>query len=131
MTVMPEDQTTEEVKPESFVRRLGSMPAPRNVAAAFVGVIAYVWVEAILRLIFTYFPSVPNTYSLLGYAARDGDISAMWLTMSVVGVLAFLAARWLCRGRECVLTIRTWTWILVASAIIAPIIGEIGTPIGT
>jgi hypothetical protein len=102
------------------------------VAAAYVGSLTGIWAEALLRLIFTWFPNVPNSYNLWPNTAggRDGDIAAMWVTMIILVALSFLLARYLFRGRASVGLLRTWTIILIVSAIIAPLIGEIGTPIG-
>ncbi len=98
------------------------------VAAAFAAGIVYMWGEAIFRLIFTY-TSLPDTYSL--WPGRAGDIAAMWLTISVVAiVLYFVLARLVFRGRTQVGTLKFWTIALIVSAIAAPLIGEIGTPIG-
>ncbi len=47
----------------------------------------------------------------------------MWLTMRGVAVLVF----W---GRARLGSIWFWTTLLIISAIAAPLIGEIGTPIG-
>lgn len=102
------------------------------VAAAYVGSLTGIWAEAIIRLIFTYFPNVPNTYNLWPNTAggRDGDIAAMWVTMLVLVAVSFVLARYVFRGRASVGLVRTWTIILIVSAIIAPLLGEIGTPIG-
>ena len=113
--------------PSSGKSPAGAGGAAPRVAAAFVAGIVYMWAEALFRLVFT-FTSLPNVYQL--YNARTGDIAAMWLTMSVVSLLVFfvLSARW--RGRSQVGSILVWTIWLIVSAIVAPLIGEIGTPIG-
>lgn len=109
-----------------------AMRATPLVAAAYVGSLTGIWAEAIIRLIFTYFPNVPNVYNLWPNTAggRDGDIAAMWVTMLVLVAASFVLAHYLFRGHASVGLVRTWTIILIVSAIIAPLIGEIGTPIG-
>ena len=102
--------------------------APPLVAAAFLGGIVYMWVEAIIRLLFTY-TNLAEVYVL--WQARVGDIAAMWLTMWVVAALAFFGFGYLAfRGRARVGSIWIWTILLLISAIVAPLIGEIGTPMG-
>jgi hypothetical protein len=107
-------------------------PVTPLVAAAYIGSLTGIWAEALFRLVFTWFPNVPNSYNLWPNTAggRDGDIAAMWVSMLVLVALAFLGARYLLRGRTSVGLLRTWTIILIVSAIVAPLIGEIGTPIG-
>ncbi len=97
------------------------------VAAAYVGVIAYLWTEAIVRYLATNTAYLAN---LVLWNARDGDIAAMWLTMAVVAFVVFLLAFVVLRRRTSVGTLPLWTLVLVVSAVIAPLIGEIGTPIG-
>ena len=97
-------------------------------AAAFIASIAYMWIEAAIRLIFTHYPQTSVDYVL--WNGRVGDIAA-WLTMGVVSALIFLALAFgPLRGREHVGTIRLWTALLLISALAAPLIGEIGTPTG-
>ncbi len=104
------------------------MPAPL-VAAGFLGGIVYMWVEAIFRLLFTNNPDFNAVWVL--WQARVGDIAAMWLTMWVVSLIVFFVFGFLFfRGRARVGSIRFWTILLIISAIVAPLIGEIGTPIG-
>ena len=100
-------------------------------AAAFAAGIVYMWAEAVIRLVFTWFPDVPASYNLWpGIAGgRVGDIAAMWLTMAVLAGLVFVVlSRFTWRGRAAVGTYRFWLILLVVSAIIAPIVGEYGTP---
>ena len=98
-------------------------------AAAFIAGIAYMWIEAAIRLIFTHYPQTSVDYVL--WNGRVGDIAAMWLTMGGVSALIFLALAFgPLRGREHVGTIRLWTGLLLVSALAAPLIGEIGTPTG-
>ena len=115
-----------EVQPENKPSaRLG---APPLVAAAFLAGIVYLWVEALFRLVFTY-TSLANTYVL--WQGRAGDIAAMWLTMWVAAVVVFFVFGYrVFRGRPQVGTIWLWTIVLILSAIVAPLIGEIGTQIG-
>ena len=104
-------------------------PASPTVGAAFAAGVVYIWGEALFRLVFTFFPDVPATYSL--WSGRAGDIAAMWLTISVVAVLVFLVlGRFVWRTRDHVGTIRMWTIVLIVSAFVAPLIGEFGTPFG-
>ncbi len=101
------------------------------VAAAFAAGIVYMWAEAVIRLIFTWFPDVPNTFNLWPSlnGGRVGDIAAMWLTMGVLSAVVFLILGGLVwRGRDHVGTYRVWLILLVISAIAAPILGEYGTP---
>ena len=112
----------------SITSRLDGAASP-SVAATLAAGIVYVWGEAIFRLIFTFFPDVPATYSL--WSGRAGDIAAMWLTISVVAVVVFaVLSRLVWRGRDHVGSVRMWTIVLIVSAIAAPLIGEYGTPFG-
>ena len=98
-------------------------------AAAFIAGIAYMWIEAAIRLIFTQYPTTSVDYVL--WNGRVGDIAAMWLTMGGVSALIFLALAFgPLRGKQHVGTIRFWTALLLISAVAAPLIGEIGTPSG-
>ena len=112
----------------SITSKLDGAASP-SVAAAFAAGIVYVWGEAIFRLIFTFFPDVPATYTL--WSGRAGDIAAMWLTISVVAVVVFaVLSRLVWRGHDHVGSLRMWTIVLIVSAIAAPLIGEYGTPFG-
>jgi hypothetical protein len=98
-------------------------------AAAFLAGIVYCWGEGIFRWVFTRFPSVPAHYVL--WQGRVGDIAAMWLTISVVAfvvLLVFAFGFW--AKRKSVGKISTWTTVLIISAIVAPLLGELGTPWG-
>ena len=107
----------------------GSFPANGFAAAAFIAGIAYMWIEAAIRLIFTHYPTTSVDYVL--WNGRVGDIAAMWLTMGGVSALIFLALAFgPLRGKQHVGTIRFWTALLLISAVAAPLIGEIGTPSG-
>ena len=107
-----------------------SVGATPLAAAGFLAGIVYMWVEALFRLLFTYNANFDAAYVL--WQARVGDIAAMWLTMWVVAVLVFFVFGFLIfRGRARVGSIWFWTILLIISAIVAPLIGEIGTPIGT
>lgn len=106
--------------------RTGASPVA---AATFLAGIVYVWGEGIFRYVFTNFPSVPAFYQL--WNGRAGDIAAMWLSISVIALAVFLIFRFrVWRGRARVGSITVWTILLIVSAIIAPLLGEIGTPIG-
>ena len=111
----------------NIASRVNGVASP-TVAAAFAAGIVYMWGEAIFRLVFTFFPDVPNTYNLWG--GRVGDVAAMWLTISVVALVVFFVLSRLWRSRHGVSTIRLWTIVLIVSAIVAPIVGEYGTPFG-
>ena len=114
-------------QPES--RAQASVGATPLAAAGFLAGIVYMWVEALFRLLFTYNANFDAAYVL--WQARVGDIAAMWLTMGGVAVLVFFVFGFLVfRGRARVGSIWFWTILLLISAIVAPLIGEIGTPIG-
>jgi len=105
--------------------RMGASPL---VAAAFLAGIVYLWVETLFRLVFTY-TNLANSYVL--WQGRVGDIAAMWLTMWVVAIVVFFIFGYgVFRRRPQVGTIWLWMIVLIVSAIVAPLIGEIGTPIG-
>ena len=104
----------------------GASPAA---AATFAAGIVYVWMEAIFRLLFTYYPSFDERWQL--WSGRVGDIAAMWLTITVIAAAAGVGLWWLWRGREAAGRIGGWTILLIGSAIGAPMIGEIGTPLGS
>lgn len=100
-------------------------------AAAFAAGIVYMWAEAVIRLVFTWFPDVPVSFNLWPNlnGGRVGDIAAMWLTMGVLaGVVFVVLGRFVWHGRAAVGTYRFWLALLVISAIVAPIVGEYGTP---
>ena len=112
----------------SITSKLDGAASP-SVAAAVAAGIVYVWGEAIFRLIFTFFPDVPATYTL--WSGRAGDIAAMWVTISVAAVVVFaVLSRLVWRGRDHVGSLLMWTIVLIVSAIAAPLIGEYGTPFG-
>ena len=114
-------------QPES--RAQASVGATPLAAAGFLAGIVYMWVEALFRLLFTYNANFDAAYVL--WQARVGDIAAMWLTMGGVAVLVFFVFGFLVFwGRARVGSIWFWTILLIISAIVAPLIGEIGTPIG-
>jgi hypothetical protein len=65
------------------------------------------------------------------WQARVGDIAAMWLAMWLASLMVFFVFGFLVfRGHARVGSIWFWTILLIISAIVAPLIGEIGTPIG-
>lgn len=99
-----------------------------QVAAAFAAGIIYMWLETLFRLLFTY-TTLANTYVL--WNGRVGDIAAMWLTISGVALVSFFVLGYgVFRGRTHLGSITVWTVLLIISAVAAPLIGEIGTPIG-
>jgi hypothetical protein len=54
----------------------------------------------------------------------------MWLTISGVTLVVFFLFGYLFfRGRQALGLITFWTVLLIVSAIVAPLIGEIGTPL--
>jgi len=115
-------------EPSSVSERMATGASPL-VAAAFVAGIVYMWLETAFRLAFTYSANFDAFWVL--WNGRVGDIAAMWLTISGVSlVLFFVLGFWVFRGRSRVGTIPWWTAALIISAIAAPLIGEIGTPIG-
>jgi LPXTG-motif cell wall-anchored protein len=98
-------------------------------AAAFLAGIVYMWGEALFRLAFTYNANFDAFWVL--WNGRVGDIAAMWLTISgVAAVIVFPLGYLFFRRRTHLGSIQVWTIVLILSAIIAPLIGEIGTPIG-
>jgi FtsH-binding integral membrane protein len=101
--------------------------APPAAAAAYVFGIAYLWTEAILRYLMTN--TSLGTWFML-YSTRTGDVVAIAVTEGVVGILVAALAYVLMRKRARVGSITIWTAVLIVSAIIAPLIGEIGTPFG-
>jgi hypothetical protein len=90
---------------------------------------AYLWFEAGFRLAFTYSASFDADWVL--WNGRVGDIAAIWLTISGVALVlgVGLYPAWL--RRERVGAIVDWTIVLTASALAAPMIGEIGTAAGS
>jgi hypothetical protein len=105
------------------VRKGGAGP---KAAAAYAAGIAYMWTEAIVRYLATntsYFP-------YMVYSERTGDVVAIWLASILVSLLAFFIVWGASRGRTRVGSIALWTAILVASTIIGPLVGELGTPFG-
>ena len=99
------------------------------VAAAYAAGIVYMWLEAAFRLAFQNNANFDSAYVL--WNGRVGDIAAMWLTISVVGLLSFFGLGYLAfKGRSHVGTIKFWTIALIVSVIVAPMVGEIGQSIG-
>ena len=116
-----------ESQPESQAKT--SVGAAPLVAAGFLAGIVYLWAETLFRLLFTYNANFDAAYVL--WQTRVGDIAAMWLTMWGVAVLVFFVFGFLVfRSRARVGSIWFWTILLIVSAIVVPLIGEIGTPIG-
>lgn len=103
------------------------MGASPLVAAMMIGGTAYAWAEAIIRYLATN-TSLGAWYVI--FPARDGDIVAMWVTAIVAGLVFFAASYVIFRNKSRVGSLRMWTVILAVSLIVAPLIGEIGTPMG-
>jgi len=101
--------------------------ASPTAAAGYFAATVYMWMEAILRILLTNTTALSN---FMLWNGRVGDIAAMWVTMSIVAVIVFVLAAYGFRGRSNVGSISFWTVILILSIILAPLIGEIGTPIG-
>ena len=95
-------------------------------AAIYAAGVAYMWGEGVLRYLWTN-TSLGNVYL---YNYRTGDVSAIWLLSVVVSLAGFIGTWAFSRKRERLGSITLWTVLLVVSAIIAPIIGELGTPFG-
>src|SRR6266702_5727559 len=122
-------QTTQNSTSQPESQTKASVGAAPLVAAGFLAGIVYMWVEALFRLLFTNNANFDAVYVL--WQARVGDIAAMWLTMWGVSLVVFFVFEFLFfRGRARVGSIWFWTILLIISAIVAPLIGEIGTPIG-
>jgi hypothetical protein len=98
-------------------------------AAAFAAGITYAWLEALWRLLFTYYPNFDANWVL--WNGRVGDIAAMWLTISGIALVVGVGLYLLWRGRSRVGTVADWTVVLVGSAVAAPMIGEIGNTTGS
>jgi hypothetical protein len=114
-------------KPASaFAEAIRKGGAPPKVAAGYAAGVAYMWGEGILRYLWTN-TSLGSFYL---YGFRTGDVSAIWVFSVLVSLAGFILVYGLFRKRDRVGSITLWTALLVVSAIIAPIIGEIGTPFG-
>ena len=121
-----QQRATREKAQPAGAWRTGAYPAA---AAAFAAGINYLWGEAALRLLFTYFPGFDADWVL--WNGRVGDIAAMWLTISGVSVVAGVVLYLLWRRRDRVGSIAGWMIVLTGSAIAAPMIGEIGNTAGS
>ena len=104
-----------------------SFGASPVVAATYAAGIAYMWGEAAIRFLATN-TALGGWYFL--YPMRTGDVAAIWLTGIIASLVVFVVAYALFKGKTRVGSLWVWTAILVISTIIAPLIGEIGTPIG-
>ena len=122
----PLDATQGPTQPARARKALGATP---TAAAAFAAGIIYVWMEALFRLLFTYYPSFNARWQL--WNGRVGDVAAMWLTISGVAVVAGVGLYFLWRGKDRVGAVADWTILLIGSAIAAPMIGEIGQGAGS
>ncbi len=112
----------------SIVETVRKGGTPAKAAAAYAAALAYLWTEAIVRYLATN-TDLGSWYWL--YSQRTGDVSAIWFTSVIVSLLVFFVLAYgFLRGRARVGSIYFWTVLLVVSAIIAPLIGEIGTPFG-
>jgi hypothetical protein len=100
--------------------------APPKIAAGYAAGVAYLWGEAILRYLWT------NTSlgSWFLYPQRTGDVAAIWFFSVVFSLVGFGAVYAISKRRTSGGSIKFWTIVLVVSAIIGPLIGEIGTPFG-
>jgi hypothetical protein len=116
----------QEKSMSSFAETVRKGGAPPKAAAGYAAGVAYLWGEALFRYLWT------NTYlgSWYLYSQRTGDVSYIWLLSVIVSILGFVLVYGLFRRRERVGSITLWTAILVVSAIIAPLVGELGTPFG-
>ncbi|HZY47207.1 MAG TPA: LPXTG cell wall anchor domain-containing protein [Candidatus Bathyarchaeia archaeon] len=110
----------------SFVETVSKGGAPPKAAAGYAAGVAYLWGEAVLRYLWTN-TSLTNWFL---YNARTGDVAAIWLFSVIISLLGFALVFVLFRKRERFGSIKLWTIMLVVSAIVAPMIGEIGTPFG-
>lgn len=116
----------EDTPLSSFVETVRKGGAPPKAAAGYAAGVAYLWGEAVLRYLWTN-TSLGSWYL---YPQRTGDVSAIWLFSVVISLVGFVLVYALFRKRERVGSITFWTAMLVVSAIIAPMVGEIGTPFG-
>jgi hypothetical protein len=110
----------------SFVETVRKGGAPPKAAAGYAAGVAYLWGEAALRYLWTN-TSLGSFYL---YSQRTGDVSAIWLFSVVISLAGFVLVYAAFRKRERVGSVKIWTVLLVISAIIAPLVGEIGTPFG-
>ena len=119
----------ESEQPAAGVPRTARTVASPVAAAVFAGGISYAWLEALWRLLYTYFPTFNNDWLL--WNGRPGDVAAMWLTISGLAAVVGVGSYLLWRRKDHVGTILDWTAVLIASAIAAPMIGEIGQTTGS
>jgi hypothetical protein len=104
----------------------GGKGASPKAAAAFAAGTIYMWAEGIIRLWF----SKGGDAQLRLWSQRAGDIGAMWLAMTVIGLVAYFALASAWRKRSAVGSIPMWTIVLIVSAIVAPLLGVWGQSIG-
>jgi hypothetical protein len=123
------DLTATREPPPQAPSKAARTTASPVAAAAFAAGIAYAWLEALWRLLFTYYPNFDSDWVL--WNGRVGDIAAMWLTISGFAIVIGLGLYLLWRHRDHVGMIAEWTVVLVGSAIAAPMIGEIGNTTGS
>ncbi|MDV3277108.1 MAG: hypothetical protein LYZ69_01405 [Nitrososphaerales archaeon] len=115
----------QESKP-SFAETVSKGGAPPKAAAGYAAGLFYLWGEAVLRYLWTN-TSLGSWYL---YTQRTGDVAVIWLFSVVISLVGFVSVYVLFRRKERVGSITLWTALVVVSAIIAPLIGEIGTPFG-
>lgn len=113
-------------KSMSFAETVRAGGAPPKAAAGYAAALFYLWGEAIARYLWTN-TSLGNVYL---YNARTGDVSAIWLLSIISALVGFVLVYAGFRKKERVGSITFWTAIVVVSAIVAPLVGEIGTPFG-
>ena len=100
---------------------------PKAIAALIAGTV-YMWLEAIFRLLGTW-TTFASHYRL--WQPRDGFISAMFLTISIVSIVVYLVLAYgVIKKPRSTSSFTLWVIILTISVIIAPLIGEIGTAVG-
>lgn len=103
------------------------MGATPPIAATFAAGTAYMWAEAVIRALATN-TTLGGWYFI--YPERTGDVVAIWVTAVVASLVVFLLSYALFRGKPRVGSLRLWTAIFTISVILAPLVGELGTPIG-
>lgn len=103
------------------------MVSPKVIAVLVAGTV-YMWAEALFRYLMT---NTPMGGWFFLYPQRTGDVVAMWLTISIIGVVTYLILHFfVLKKPKSVKTYTLWIMILSVSVIIAPFVGEIGTSWG-
>lgn len=99
----------------------------KAIAALIAGTI-YMWLEAIFRLLGTW-TTFASVYRL--WQPRDGFIAAMFLTISIISIVIYLILAYaVMKKPKSIKSFTLWVIILTVSVVVAPLIGEIGTPVG-